>query len=849
MSTNQTTVDTALPSVLNRTRSMWRVWTRPGAVFYASTMGANAIGYVFFFAMARLLTVADYGELVTLTALVYVFGVITRSMQSKLAQAVGSVRGPDVPVQSAAAIVLRSAALPVLAGVALIMLAGSLVSPLLTSFLRLDSSLPVLLLAAYVATHFALAAPRGLLLGAGRLHFLSFVTLLDPLVRLVAGVLLVSGGMGSTGALLAYVIGNLVSALVAALPFMLKSWSNLSGRIKPAATWLTYDRQFIFAVVVNSALMALASVDPVAIRRFFSETVAGHYAVAFLLGRIILLSTNAASWVVFSRTVNLRPNDPRARSVLMRGLALGCGIAGIITIGYWIAPDLAAMAVGGSEFRGAASFVGLVGIEMVLFTFVSILAYYHIAIGNTRIVLPFALALVLEAVLLATLNTAPTQILFNTMFSLAALSVWIGLETVYQMRPTAAASRTTGRQRACMVVHSHYPEDPRVRREAEALLDDGWQVDIICVSDDGQVPYEEVDRAHVYRMPIKRNVMGSKLSYLMEYGRFFASASLKLARLHLRQPYQVVQVHNMPDFLVFVALLPKLLGAQVVLDVHDLVPEFYALRYRMPLDHPVVKLMRFVQRLSTRFADHVITAGEPFRRVVIQTGIPEDRVTSVMNSPDPVLFQPRAIGANGKHANGHNGRNGHFVLSYHGTLSEYNDLGLVMRAVDQLRDEIPGIEFRIYGRGRSQAELQALARELRLEEHVKFMGFHPLDDMARLISAADVGLAPQCKSTFTALNYPTKAFEYIVLGVPVLMSRSPALHEIFGQASGAFFEPDDPEELAGLLRALYADPRSAERLLSQQQTICASFAWPVEKLRYVAVMNELAHALAPAELA
>jgi glycosyltransferase involved in cell wall biosynthesis/O-antigen/teichoic acid export membrane protein len=840
MTTQQSVAKPVAQDATERIRILWKSWTRPGAIFYASTMLANAAGYVFFVIMARLLTVPEYGELVTLTALVYVFGVITRSLQAKVAQGVTAFKGSGLEATAAAGLVLRQAVLPVLGGATVLLSLGALVSPWLASFLRLDSPVPILLLASYVASHFLLAAPRGLLLGTGRLYYLSTVTVLDPLVRVAIGVLLVAGPLRTTGALLAYTIGNLAAATIAVAPFALLAFARARERLQPTARWLTYDRQFIFAVVVNSALMLLASVDPVAIRRLFSETVAGNFAVAFLLGRIILLSTNAASWVVFSRAVHLRPNEPAARSIVLRGLALGCGIAALITLGYWIAPDLAARAIGGNAFQGAAGFVGLVGLEMVVFSFVSILAYYHIAIRNTRILLPFALALALEAILIMTFNAMPFQIVFNTTFTLTALAIWIGVETIRKMRPSAAATRSSeALPRVCMVVHSHYPQDARVRREAMALIDAGWQVDVICVPDGNQGPREVVEAVRVYRMPLRRNVMGSKLSYLLEYGRFFLTASLTLSWLHLRRSYHVVQVHNMPDFLVFTAWLPKLLGARVVLDVHDLVPEFYALRYRLPLDHPVVRLTRVVQRASSRFADHVITAGEPFRRVIMQAGLPASRVTSVMNSPDPVLFQPRA---NGHSANGHHGRNGRFILSYHGTLSEYNDLGLVLRAVNQLRDEIPGLEFHVYGRGRSLPQLKALARDLNLETHVKFMGFQPLDDMPGLISHADLGLAPQCKSTFTALNYPTKAFEYIVLGVPVLMSRSPALVELFGPDNEAFFEPDSPGELASRIRALYSEPLFARRLLTQQQRVCASFAWPVEKLRYVAVMTAVAQA-------
>ena len=824
-------------SLVNTTaRLPWliRTWTAPGKVFYASTMAANAVGYVFFFVMARMLDVADYGELVTLTALVYVFGVITRTMQAKAAQAVTALRGTDTPTTEAGGKVLLQLLRPLATGTVLIMVLTALLSQPMASFLRLDSVVPVLVLGAYVATHYLLSGPRGVLLGSGRLYYLSFVSLLDPVVRFGVAVALVLGGQHATSLLWAYVAGNLAATLAAVLPFLPATLAGLRQRLgQPSLAWLTYDRHFLFALFINGALMALPSIDPVAVRRFFSEEVAGTYAAAFLLGRIILLSTNAASWVVFSRAVQIRPHDPRTRRVLLRGLVLAGGFASAVTAAYAVAPRLVALALGGKAYLAAADFVGLVGLEMVVFSFVSVLAYYHVAIRTVRIWVPFVLALVLEAVLLWSFHATPYQVLLDTVITLSALLAWLAVETVIVLRPAAAPTGTATRQpRICMVVHSHYPADPRVRRETEALVDAGWEVDIVCVPDGDEPRHELLSGVRIWRMPVQRNRFGSQMSYLAEYGRFFITAALHVTREHLRRPFQVVQIHNMPDFLVFTALVPKLLGARVVLDVHDLVPEFYALRFGLPLDHRLVRVTRWVQRLSAGFANHVLTAGEPFRRELGGNGVNLNKVTSIMNSPDPGLFSAkgdRPVTSAGER----------MVLSYHGTLTESNDLTVVLRAMALLRDDLPGLEFNIFGRGRAVPTLQALSRELGLEDRVRFHGYKPLDEIPALIAQADLGLVPQRRSDFTSLNYPTKAFEYIALGVPVLMTWTPALQELFGHLDGVFFECDQPERLAALIRTLYWDRARGRELAQQEQAVCARFAWPVESQRYVAVMAGL----------
>jgi glycosyltransferase involved in cell wall biosynthesis/O-antigen/teichoic acid export membrane protein len=834
MMTNESVVEPVTTSALRRLKALLQSSTGPGAVLYMSTMLSNVLGYVFFFVMARVLNVAEYGEIVTLTGLVYIFTVVTRSLQAWAAQAVANFRGSDLELESAGYLVLRQVMGPVLIGASLIIGLAWLISAPVASLLRLSSAWPMLLLGAYVATQCLLSVPRGLLLGAGRLYYASWVSVVEPVIRLAVALIFVTSPLRLNGALLSYSVGLSAASALAVLPFVRAR--RVSRHLEaPRRPWLMFDQQFAFALTVNAALMILASIDPLAIRRFFSATVSGTYAAAFLLGRIILLNTISISWVVFSRAVLQGGHDLQVKRVLQRGLLSGGAVAGLAALLYWLAPGFATVAIGGPAYKVGGNFIGLVGLEMIVFTFVSIQAFYHIAIRNTSVLPPFLLALLLEAALLATFHAAPITIVFDTLIALTALLVWVSALTIQALRPEKSLPRLGANSlRACMVVFSHYPGDPRVRREAEALLQDNWDVDVICLPDEGQAKYEVVSGARVYRIPLVRQRNASQITYLLEYGTFLMAAAIKSGWLHMQRRYQVVQVHNMPDFLVFAALIPKILGARVVLDVHDLVPEFYRLRFGLSAGHPLIRVARWIQKQSARFAHHVITAGEPFRRQIASAGIAGDKITSIMNSPDPRLFWARPF----RIRQPRDSRR--FVLCYHGTLSEYNDLGLVLQAIAELGERVPQLEFRVFGRGRTLPMLQAMVSDLKLENQVKFYGYRALDEMPDLIAEADLGIVPQRKSAFTALNYPTKAFEYIALGIPVCMSWTPALAELFGDFPGIFFQPDNVAELARLIEQIALDPALARATVGRQQAACAGLAWVAEKLRYLAVMKGLA---------
>ena len=122
-----------------------------------------------------------------------------------------------------------------------------------------------------------------------------------------------------------------------------------------------------------------------------------------------------------------------------------------------------------------------------------------------------------------------------------------------------------------MISFDWYPFEVRSLREAQAAGSAGHRVDFICLRQPYETKHEIYDGVHVYRLPINRNYDGSLPQTIFQWCWFRLLAAIKIARLHMKNRYDVVHVHNMPDFLVFAALVPKLLGAKVILDVQDLV--------------------------------------------------------------------------------------------------------------------------------------------------------------------------------------------------------------------------------------------------------------------------------------
>jgi glycosyltransferase involved in cell wall biosynthesis len=386
-----------------------------------------------------------------------------------------------------------------------------------------------------------------------------------------------------------------------------------------------------------------------------------------------------------------------------------------------------------------------------------------------------------------------------------------------------------------MVVHAYYPlAETRVQREAETLVRAGFDVDVICLRDEGERPRDRWGGVAIHRLRArvdKRGLAAQLLSYL----RFLVLATCRLTRLHLRRPYQTIQVHNLPDFLVFCAVVPKLQGVPVILDLHDLMPEFFAGRFGP--DRPVIaQIVRWQERLACRFADHVITVSEHWRQALVARGVPAARCSVVMNLADERIFHPPArTGRSRSRPSG-----AAFRLLYHGTVTHRYGLDLAVRAVARLRDDIPGIRLTILGQGDQMPELVDLVRTLRLDGHVDLQDrLLPAEALPEVIAAADLGIVPYRDDVFTDGLVPTKLLEYAAMALPCVAARTTAIESTLGDSVAAYSAPGDVEALTRTIRELWQDPAAAERLAAGSRRFTRRHNWTQEGRDYAALVAGL----------
>jgi len=386
-------------------------------------------------------------------------------------------------------------------------------------------------------------------------------------------------------------------------------------------------------------------------------------------------------------------------------------------------------------------------------------------------------------------------------------------------------------KRVAMISHSVYTSDNRVRRYAESLAARGDRVDVFAICQSGDTPGQAVINGvrvfHIQNRGAKSE--RSKLAYLWPLLRFLALTSVRLTRLHFREPYDIVHVHNIPDFLVFAAWYPKLTGVPLILDIHDIVPELFASKFRTGLTGMVRRLLLWMERASAAFADCVIIANHLWLdKYARRTGL-NGRCTVFINHVDAKLFRciPRTR------------QNGRQIVLYPGGLQRHQGLDIALRAFKQISRDVPAAEFHIYGEGSAKESLVRLADDLGLNERVRFLKPRTAQEIATIMANADLGVVPKRADSFGNEAYSTKIMEFMAVGVPVIVSSTKVDRYYFNDSIVRFFEPGNPDALAREMAAVLQNDELRGRMTAQASEYAATHCWDNRKGDYLRLVDSL----------
>ncbi len=388
-----------------------------------------------------------------------------------------------------------------------------------------------------------------------------------------------------------------------------------------------------------------------------------------------------------------------------------------------------------------------------------------------------------------------------------------------------------------VLLFSHYPADPRPRRAAEALAAEGVKIDLICLQENSDDPKREtIDGVNVTRVPLKRRRRGA-LSYAWQYSAFIIVSFAQLTWRSLARRYDFVHVHNMPDVLVFSALFPKLLGAKIVLDLHDPMPELMEAIFDLPPDSYKVRALERMEKWSIGFSDMVLTVSRTFEELFSSRSCSSEKVKVVVNSPDERIFRFREPQVR-RSPQAEPERP--FIVLYHGSLLKRNGLDLAVDALEIVRKTIPRARLLICGKPTAFfREVMESVEKRGLSPAVEYLGAKKLEGIVEAIERCDVGVIPNHRNIFTELNTPTRIFECLALGKPIVAPRARGIRDYFGEKDLIYFELGNARDLAEKIEHLYFHPDEVEQTVRRGQQIYQRHTWTSQRTTLVNAFSTL----------
>jgi glycosyltransferase involved in cell wall biosynthesis len=398
--------------------------------------------------------------------------------------------------------------------------------------------------------------------------------------------------------------------------------------------------------------------------------------------------------------------------------------------------------------------------------------------------------------------------------------------------PTEYAQKTRFNvltMKACMLAYAFYESDNRVRRYAETLAKQGFQVDAVTLGKVGQPRYGNLGGVRICRIQKRVRDEKGKLSYLYKIVKFFFNSALFISKQHLRQRYDLIHVHSVPDFEVFATFFAKLTGAKIILDIHDIVPEFYAGKFHVSGESFTFKALVSIEKASIAFSDHVIIANHLWEKTIRSRSATKEKCTTMLNYPDTSIFYKRAKGW----------KKDKFVAIYPGTINWHQGLDIAVKAFAQIKADAPEAEFHIYGDGPMRYEIQQLIADLHLQDQVFLKGTLTLDQIAAAMVDADLGIVPKRNNSFGGEAFSTKILEFMALGVPVVAAATRIDRFYFNDSIVRFFEPENAQDLASAINDMIRNRELRERLSSSAMAFVSNFTWDKKEKEYLSLVDRL----------
>lgn len=398
---------------------------------------------------------------------------------------------------------------------------------------------------------------------------------------------------------------------------------------------------------------------------------------------------------------------------------------------------------------------------------------------------------------------------------------------------TALSAPPARRQRnICLLAATNYKTDARVSRYAQSLVRRGDRVEVIACSPNDLAPETLYNNGVIIQniVPAREDLKKGPISHLILLLKFFIKSFAHITKSHRVRPYDVIHVHNIPEWLVFAALVPKLTGTKILLDIHDLVPELFLAKFKKGERSVLGPILKLVERISCHFADHVIVSNHLWRYKLLERSVSKNKCSVFINNIDLNIFYPRKRTRLDQRK----------IVLFHGSLQWHQGMDIAIRAFPRVVDKVPSAEMHIYGCGGEKPALMELSKSLGLEKKVLFLPLVPVEEVPQILANADLGVVPKRVDSFGNQAYSTKIMEFMSQGVPVVISRTAIDSYYFDNDVVRFCESGDVEGFASAMTELLTDQSLRDDMIQKALHYVSLNHWGIKEQEYLSLIDRLA---------
>jgi len=393
-------------------------------------------------------------------------------------------------------------------------------------------------------------------------------------------------------------------------------------------------------------------------------------------------------------------------------------------------------------------------------------------------------------------------------------------------------NETKDKPRACFIYYQIFQYSAMLSREAKAVVEKGYNVDIICIREKAsEKVFESFSGMNLYKIQARPEREGSTFKYFLRLSFFMVKSFILTSWFSLWRRYKFIHVTSPPDLLVFTAIIPKLMGAKLILDIHDIGPELYMRNLKVSENHWVIRILKILERFSCKFVDHVVTVTDIWKEKLTKRSCPEFKCSVLLNVPDGDVFRFNGV-------KNHNS-SGRLNLFYHGSLEERFGVDTLVLAMPGIAKAIPNVLLHIYGGGRLREQIENLRVSLGIQNYLTIQRLVPFYQLPSIICQADIGIVPTKHGVFTDEALSMKSLEYIALGIPIVISRNRCHDYYYNDSMVKFFEPENHSDLAEKVIELAKDDKVRQQQIKRSLEFLKIHGWEETKKKYHKIIDNL----------